>query len=78
MKRKYIIWSYCDDQQQTFCDIVVATSVKAAKRLWVKKRGDYATIDLYAEPQLLADYIATLHRAETSSDEEVMAWWSTL
>ena len=43
-KQNYLVISYDDDEQQTFFDVIRATSGAAAKDIVGKVRGDYADV----------------------------------
>ena len=61
MKRKYIVWSYDEDESQTFTDIVLAANPREAAQR-VRKARIYATLDLYIPPNSLKAYIASLQK----------------
>jgi hypothetical protein len=59
--RKYVVWSCCKDESETFADVVEARDVAHA-RTQVKAKRQYATLDQYCEPMPLSLYIRGLGR----------------
>lgn len=75
--KKWIIWSYDDDQWQTFADIVIAKDVESARRK-VQRKRPYARLDEYIPGEQLDAYIVALQKAAARSNREIEKDWREL
>ena len=75
--RKWIIWSFDAQEDQTFADIVVARDVRSA-RAKVKRGRPYVTLDLYCPGEDLDTYIAALQKAAAQSNHTIEKNWKEI
>jgi hypothetical protein len=75
--KKWIIWSFDAQEDQTFADIVVARDLEAARRKVARKRP-YATLDRYCVGEALEAYITALQKAADRTVREIENDWKEL